>query len=117
MMESLEEQELDPKDIYLKVLNITDSFVRKSRIIRLDLDALRAMNPNAAMLASQVRRLVGILSAIGTEDYENQAMASNCLQYALTLSQIADAITDGSFERIDSLIKELEKLINVPIPN
>ena len=112
-----EEEKQFARDIYLRVLNVTDNFVRQSKFILLDLDALRAMNPDAASLAHQVRRLVAILSIVGTEDYDNQAMASNCLQQALSLSQIADAITEGNVERVKFLVKELEKLINVPIPN
>ena len=109
--------DLDPKDIYLRVLHVTDSFVRQSKFILLDITALTAMNPNAEMLAQQIRRLSSILSIVGTDDYDNQAMASNCLQYALQLSQIADAITEKRVERVEPLVKELEALINVPIPN
>ena len=34
-----EDSILDPKDIYLRVLNVTASFVRQSKFILLDLDA------------------------------------------------------------------------------
>ena len=113
----MEEHQLDPKDIYLRVLNITASFVKQSKFVLLDLNALTAMNPNASTLAHQIRRLSHILSLVINGDYDNQVMASNCLQYALKLSQIADAITAGDVELVEPLIKELEAIINVPIPN
>ena len=111
-----EEQILDPKDIYLRVLNVTASFVRQSKFILLDLEALIAMNPNASVLAQQIRRLSSILSIVGTDDYDNQAMASNCLQYALQLSQIADAITEGHIDRVEPLVKELEGVLGILPP-
>lgn len=75
---------------------------------------LQNFNPSIEEIAKGVKLLSVLLKEIASESYEDEAMAINAFQCVLILEQITKAVQASDEQKLDSLVKELEKHIQVP---
>lgn len=109
-------QDDNPQDLYLRVLNYADNFIRHSKLISLNIDRLRSMNPNAKELAQIMDSIADYLQVLAKDEtsYESQTMALNVAQCSLVMSRISNAIRDNDQSKVNELMRELELQTKVP---
>ena len=109
-------QDDNPQDLYLRVLNYADNFIRHSKLISLNIDRLRSMNPNAKELAQIMDSIADYLQVLAKDEtsYESQTMALNVAQCSLVMSRISNAIRDNDQSKVNELMGELELQTKVP---
>ena len=92
------------KDIYLRVLNIANKFLKESKIVSLNIEYLSQIDPSAQEVARIMHQLANILEDLECDD-------NNIIE------GIANAIVAGeSAEEMEQLYSKLEKHVNVPVP-
>lgn len=102
------------KDIYLRVLNIANKFLKESKIVSLNIEYLSEIDPSAEEVAKIMHQLANILEDLECED---QNITLNVKQCIWVIEGIANAIVAGeSTEEMESLYSKLEKHVNVPVP-
>ena len=109
------EDDLDIREIYFRILIITNKFVTNASLFNLDINLLKSLNPNASQIAKDIKALSHIIESLANEDYSDQNLAINAKQAALFILQIAEAIQDESKQNLDDRLRDLEKLFSAPI--
>lgn len=102
------------KDIYLRVLNIANKFLKESKIVSLNIEYLSQIDPSAQEVAKIMRQLANILEDLECNDSQ---ITLNIKQCIWVIEGIANAIVAGeSTDEMEQLYSRLEKHVNVPIP-
>lgn len=102
------------KDIYLRVLNIANKFLKESKIVSLNIEYLSEIDPSAEEVAKIMHQLANILEDLECEDSNITLNVKQCIW---VIEGIANAIVAGeSTEEMESLYSKLEKHVNVPVP-
>ncbi len=102
------------KDIYLRVLNIANKFLKESKIVSLNIDYLSQIDPSAEEVARIMRQLAHILEDLECDDSDITLNVKQCIW---VIEGIANAIVAGeSTDEMEQLYSKLEKHVNVPIP-
>ena len=102
------------KDIYLRVLNTANKFLKESKIVSLNIEYLSQIDPSAEEVARIMRQLANILEDLECDDTD---ITLNIKQCIWVIEGIANAIVAGeSTEEMEQLYSKLEKHVNVPIP-
>lgn len=108
-----------PQDLYLTVLTFANIFIKRSKVISLNIDLLKDMNPSAVELAHLMRTIADHILMVAKEDssYESEQMSINATQCSIIMLRIADAIQESDSESVNASMQELQKHINTPIPS
>ena len=101
------------KDIYLRVLNIANNFLKESKLLSLNLAYLSKIDPSAEEVASIMRKLAHVLEQLEGDD---QNITLNIRQCIWVIEGIANAIVAGDDSELQALFHRLERHVNVPIP-
>ncbi len=102
------------KDIYLRVLNIANKFLKESKIVSLNIEYLSQIDPSAQEVARIMHQLANILEDLECDDNNITLNVKQCIW---VIEGIANAIVAGeSAEEMEQLYSKLEKHVNVPVP-
>ncbi len=102
------------KDIYLRVLNIANKFLKESKIVSLNIEYLSQIDPSAQEVARIMHQLANILEDLECDDNNITLNVKQCIW---VIEGIANAIVAGeSAEEMEHLYSKLEKHVNVPVP-
>ena len=102
------------KDIYLRVLNIANKFLKESKIVSLNIEYLSQIDTSAQEVARIMHQLANILEDLECDDNNITLNVKQCIW---VIEGIANAIVAGeSAEEMEQLYSKLEKHVNVPVP-
>lgn len=101
------------KDIYLRVLNIANSFLTNSKIVSLNIEYLSNIDPSAEKVAEIMHILAKLLEDLQCDDVN---ITMNVRQCIWVIEGIANAIVANDSSELQMLFDRLEKHVNVPIP-
>ena len=111
-MNIMENQQLDTRDIYLKLLKVLESFVTNA--VHLDVQALKNYNPSIEELAKDIFVFSSIIETMSNNSYEDENMVINAKQCAIKMRMMAEAIRNNNNQEVTCIFKELGKLTHVP---
>jgi hypothetical protein len=84
-------------------------------MFNLNLEYLKALDPDAAKLAKIMRTIANVISDIGRLSGGSEEIVANVSQCAWVMGEIADAIATNNTEQLSIMINKLEKHSKAPV--
>jgi len=103
---------MEPVDVYRRVLEVTNYFLKNSELMTFD--NLKELDPNIETIAKALRMLANVLKELAGDSYEDQDMAINAFQCCLIMEQIAHVVMNDHEDGMGELIRQLEMHVSVP---
>jgi hypothetical protein len=103
------------KDIYIRVLHVASKYVNDSKMFNLNLEYLKALDPDAAKLAKVMRTIADVMADIGRLSGSSQEIVANVSQCAWVMGEIADAISTNNTDLLVDMIQKLEQHSRAPV--
>ncbi len=100
------------REIYYRVIAITNSFLRQSS--GLTIEALKDEDPSVAQLAKIMRTLATVLKDLAGDSWDDEKMAHNAFQCCLTMERLAKVVAESDDGGLQSVLRDLEMVANVP---
>jgi hypothetical protein len=104
----------DAKQIYYRLLDVADYFIKHASLVALNLEALRDLNPSVEQIAKDMRSLAVIIKALAGNSFEDDNMGINALQCAWAMERIVTALARNETNELEEMVAHLELLTRAP---
>ena len=106
------QSQMNPRDVYVRLLDIVDYFVQRAASLRVE--DLQSFNPSLDELAATIRKLATVVRALASTSYEDEQIAINALQCCFEMQRLADVVREGNNEQLEEIFRRLEMYTRVP---
>lgn len=104
--------ELTPRDIYFRIVEIAKLFFDGKN--GLTIDVLCDFDPTIEEFAVAVRNIARLIEAVSDEDISNSNISINARQCSLDLFRLAAAVREEDQEKVDKTLDNLGRYVNGP---